>query len=97
MRIRKQTIQKNTEEYGSFILLSYRLRNLIAHNAVYPRYIINYYANALQNTCGNVLRYITDLYKIKGKTVNEILLDISIKYDEFLLNFSNELKEYKSW
>ena len=90
-------IQKNTEEYGSFILLSYRLRNLIAHNAVYPRYIINYYANALQNTCGNVLRYITDLYKIKGKTVNEILLDISIKYDEFLLNFSNELKEYKSW
>lgn len=90
-------IKKNADEYGNFILLSYRLRNLIAHNAVYPRYIINYYANALQNTCGNVLRYITDIYKKKSRSIDEIFIDTAIKYDEFLLNFSKELQEYKSW
>lgn len=89
-------IKQEEKEIKDIILLTYRLRNLIAHNAVYPRYIINHYANQLQGICSVVLWHIMESYRTLNMSLDEICVDISTKYDEFILNIDDEIAKLKA-
>ncbi len=88
---------KNKElEIKNDILLIYRLRNLISHNAVYPRYLIGFYANKVQKISGEVIRYLIEKYRTSDIGIDDILIDTISDYDEFVLNIDTELLKLKS-
>ena len=89
-------IKQEEKEIKDIILLAYRLRNFIAHNAVYPRYIINHYANQLQGICSVVLWHLMEAYRTLNMSLDEICVDISTKYDEFILNIDDEIEKLKA-
>lgn len=89
-------IKKKEKEIYNDILLIYRLRNLIAHNAVYPRYLIDIYANKAQNISGSIIRYLIEKYRTSNRGLDEILIDVSSTYDEFILNIDNEILKLKN-
>jgi len=88
---------KNYEkEIFNDIVLIYRLRNLIAHNAVYPQYLINIYANKAQNISGNIIRFLIEKYRTSNRGLDDILIDLSKKHDEFILNIDYEILKLKA-
>ena len=89
-------IKQEEKEIRNIILLTYRLRNLIAHNAVYPRYIINHYANQLQGICSVVLWHLMEAYRTQNKSLDDICVAISTMYDEFILNIDDEIAKLKA-
>lgn len=90
-----QGVKDKEQELYSDITLIYRLRNLIAHNAVYPQYLINLYANKAQHISCRMIRYLIDKSRISNDSLEEILIDTSSKYDEFMLNITNEIERLK--
>jgi hypothetical protein len=89
-------IKKKEKEIYNDILLIYRLRNLIAHNAVYPRYLIDIYANKAQSISGSIIRFLIERYRTSNCGLDEILIDVSSIYDEFILNIDNEILKLKN-
>ncbi|MFA5045636.1 MAG: hypothetical protein WC542_06885 [Paludibacter sp.] len=89
-------IKNNEKEVFNDIVLIYRLRNLIAHNAVYPQYLIDIYANKAQNISGNIIRFLIEKYRTSNRGLDDILIDVSSKYDEFILNIDNEISKLKT-
>ncbi len=88
---------KNKElEIKNDILLIYRLRNLISHNAVYPRYLIGFYANKVQKISSEIIRYLIEKYRKLNLGIDDILIDTISDYDEFVLNIDTELLKLKS-
>lgn len=69
---------------------------MIAHNAIYPRYLINLYANKAQYISGSIIRFLIEKYRITNIGIEELLINISSKYDEFKLNIDNEIKKLKA-
>ena len=49
--------------------LIYRFRNLIAHNATFPQYIIKYYAEDIEMTSLRIVRKIIDVCRINKTTL----------------------------
>lgn len=92
----KDGIKKKEKEIFNDIVLIYRLRNLIAHNAVYPRYLIDSYANKVQNISGSIIRFLIEKYRTSNRELDDILIDVSSKYDEFILNIDNEILKLKT-
>ncbi|MDD4822317.1 MAG: hypothetical protein PHI48_07140 [Bacteroidales bacterium] len=91
----KDGINKKEKEIFNDIILIYRLRNLIAHNAVYPQYLIGIYANKAQNISGSIIRALIERLRTSNRGLDEILIDVSSKYDEFILNIDNEILKLK--
>lgn len=89
-------IKNKEKEIFNDIVLIYRLRNLIAHNAVYPRYSIDIYANKIQYISGNIIRFLIEINRTSHRGLDEILIDTSSKYDEFLFNIDNEILKLKA-
>lgn len=89
-------IKNKKKEIFNDIVLIYRLRNLIAHNAVYPRYLIDIYANKIQYISGNIIRFLIEINRTSNRGIDGILIDISSKYDEFILNIDNEILKLKT-
>ena len=89
-------IKNKEKEIFNDIVLIYRLRNLIAHNAVYPQYLIDIYANKAQNISGSIIRFLIEKYRTSNQELDDILIDISTKYDEFILNIDYEILKLKA-
>jgi len=89
-------IKNKEKEIFNDIVLIYRLRNLIAHNAVYPQYLIDIYANKAQNISGSIIRFLIEKYRTSNQELDDILIDISTKYDEFILNIDYEISKLKA-
>lgn len=91
-----QGVKNKEQELFNEITLIYRLRNLIAHNAVYPQYLINIYASKAEYISSKIIRYLIDKLKVSNDSLEEILIETSSKYDEFMLNIDNEIERLKS-
>jgi hypothetical protein len=89
-------IKKKEKEIFNDIVLIYRLRNLIAHNAVYPIYLIDSYSNKVQNISGSIIRFLIEKYRTSNRELDDILIDVSSKYDEFILNIDDEILKLKT-
>lgn len=89
-------IKEKENEVENNILLIYRLRNLIAHNAVYPKYLIDFYANKIQMISCVIVRYLIDKYRTENLGIDEILINIVSDYDEFKLDIEERITKLKS-
>jgi len=89
-------IKSKEKEILNDIVLIYRLRNLIAHNAVYPQYLIDIYANKAQNISGSIIRFLIEKYRTSNRELDGILIEVSTKYDEFILNIDDEILKLKA-
>ncbi len=92
----KDGIKNKEQEIFNNIVLIYRLRNLIAHNAVYPRYLIDLYANKAQYISGRIIRFLIERKRTSNRGLDEILIDISSEYNNFISNIDNEILKLKT-
>lgn len=77
------------------LLMIYRLRNMIVHNAALSSVNISFYAREAIYIAQRVIRYVID--HIGGnKTIEEIVLGAKLDYQVFMANFNEELKLLKS-
>lgn len=87
----KQEIQKRLRQTEQDLLLIYRYRNLIVHNAHFDSTILPYYILKAQRFSGNLLRLILfDFINDKSKSHEEILLSQKIKIDRLIEKLNKE-------
>ena len=72
------------------LLMIYRLRNMIVHNAALSCVNIGFYARVAKYLAKKVIQYVID--KAPGNmTIDEIVLGAKIDYQVFMANFDKEL------
>lgn len=77
------------------LLMIYRLRNMIVHNAALSSVNISFYAREAMSIAQRVIRYVID--KAGGnKTIDEIVLGAKLDYQVFLQNYDEELRLLKN-
>lgn len=77
------------------LLMIYRLRNMIVHNAALSCVNMAFYAREAKFYAQQVIRYVID--KAGGeKTIEEIVLGAKLDYQVFMANFDEELSKLKS-
>lgn len=77
------------------LLMIYRLRNMIVHNAALSCVNMAYYARATKFYAQQVIRYVID--NAGGeKRIEEIVLGAKLDYQVFMANFDEELRMLKS-
>ena len=79
------------------VLLIYRLRNLIAHNAIFPKYLIKYYANKIEIISGSIIKLLIEKYRKTNWSLDDILIDVSIKYEDFKSTIDERIKSLKQF
>ena len=76
------------------LLIIYRLRNMIVHNAALSCVNITFYAREIRYIAQCVIRYVMD--NMNGNTsIDEIMLEAKLNYQVFLMNYDEELKTLK--
>lgn len=76
------------------LLMIYRLRNMIAHNAALSCVNIAFYAHEAIYIAQQVIWYVID--NVSGeKTIEEIILGAKLDYQVFLANYDEELNNLK--
>ena len=88
-------IKEKEKEFSNDILLIYRLRNLIAHNAFFPKYMIKYYANKIEIISGSIIKLLIEKSQNTNWDLDDILIDVSIKHEEFKSNINEKIKALK--
>lgn len=91
----KEGVKNREKVICDDIILIYRVRNLIVHNAIYPKYLIQYYAHKVEFISGHIIRYILAMYKNSKTDIEDILIEKALDYDKFLLNIDIHLKNIK--
>lgn len=72
------------------LLMIYRLRNMIVHNAALSCVNIAFYAREARYIAQQVIRYVID--HVSGeKTIDEIVIEAKLDYQVFLMKFDEEL------
>lgn len=84
----KLIINKNITNTKNDILMIYRLRNLIVHNAHYDNTLLPYYSWKVKTYCGGLLRRFIEVFENK-KTLSAIIFDIYINKEKFLIDLNN--------
>lgn len=88
-------IKEKAKQLKDDILMIYRLRNMIVHNAALSCVNIGFYARAAMFFAQRVIRYVID--KAGGnKTIEDIVLEAKLNYQIFLANYDEELKILKA-
>ncbi|MFA6832120.1 MAG: hypothetical protein WCR36_07610 [Bacteroidaceae bacterium] len=77
------------------ITLIYRLRNLIAHNAVYPQYQTKLYAYKAQFICASLIQAVRHHCNKYGLDIGNALLRIYTDCSLFEYNIDNHIKSIK--
>ena len=76
------------------LLMIYRLRNMIVHNAALSCVNITFYAREARYIAQQVIWYVID--HVSGeKTIDEIVIGAKLDYQVFLMNFNEELRLLK--
>lgn len=76
------------------LLMIYRLRNMIVHNAALSSVNISFYAHEALYIAQRVIRYVID-HVGGNKTIEEIVLGAKLDYQVFMQNFDVELNILK--
>ena len=88
-------IKEKANQICDNLLMIYRLRNMIVHNAALSSVNISFYARAAMSIAQRVIRYVID--KAGGnKTIDEIVLGAKLDYQVFLQNYDEELRLLKN-
>lgn len=88
-------LMDKTKQLKDDLLMIYRLRNMIVHNAALSCVNITFYANEAKYIAQQVIWYIID--KANGDTtIDEIVLSANLDYQVFLENFEQELNTVRS-
>ena len=76
------------------ILMIYRLRNMIVHNAALSCVNISFYAREAKFIAQQVIRYVID--KASGDiTIDEIVIGAKVDYQVFVANYDEELRKIR--
>lgn len=84
----KSTINNHITNVKHDILMIYRLRNLIVHNAHYDNTLLPYYVWKVKTYCGGLLRkFIQDFDETKS--LSSMIFDVFISKEKYMLDFDN--------
>lgn len=87
-------IKEKANQISEDILMIYRLRNMIVHNAALSCVNIAFYAREAKFFAQRVIRYVIDM--VGGdKTIEEIIIGAKLNFQVFMTNFDNELNAIK--
>lgn len=87
-------LKEKARQLNDDLLMIYRLRNMIVHNAALSCVNIGFYAREAKYIAQIVICYVID-HAGGRKTIEEIMLDAKLNYQVFLANFDEELKKLK--
>ena len=87
-------IKEKEKRIKEDLLLIYRLRNMIVHNAALTSVNISFYAQEARFISQRVIRYVIDNAG-GNKTLEEIILGAKLNYQVFLMNLDDELKKVR--
>ena len=91
----EEGIKEKTNQLCDDLLMIYRLRNMIVHNAALSCVNLSFYAREVMFIAQRVIRYVID--KAGGeKSIEEIVLEAKLDYQVFMANFNEELRLLKS-
>lgn len=90
-----KVIKNKAEQLKNDLLMIYRLRNMIVHNAALSCANLSFYAREAKWIAQLVIRYVID-HASGNKTIEEIVLGAKLDYQMFLQNFDVELKRIKN-
>ncbi|MDP4201901.1 MAG: HEPN domain-containing protein [Bacteroidota bacterium] len=94
--MKKDGVKNKEQEISNDIIQIYRLRNLIAHNAIFPHYLINLYANKAQDIGGSIIRFLIEKRRISNQGLDELLVNLVSEYDRFISNIDDEISKLKN-
>ena len=87
-------LKKKVQQVKDDILMIYRLRNMIVHNAAISCENISFFAQEARFMAQSVIRYVTDHAKSES-TIEDIIIGSKLDFQVFLKNIGEELKELK--
>lgn len=88
--------QKNyINEIKNDLLLIYRLRNLISHNATYSRTQTKLYGYKARVICGNLIQAIRHHCQKYSISVNEAIVRLHTDHLQFMANIEHNMKTFK--
>lgn len=87
-------IRGKANQISEDLLMIYRLRNMIVHNAALSCVNIAFYAREAKFFAQQVIRYVIDMVS-GNKTIEEIIIGAKLNYQVFITNFDEELKALK--
>lgn len=82
----KNIIMNHIEQVKIDVLMIYRFRNLIVHNAHFDNTLLPYFVWKTRTYCGGILRYFISSYKDNIK-LSDIIFNIHINKEKFMLDF----------
>jgi len=84
--ITKSKILEQINQINNDVLMIYRFRNLIVHNAHFDNTLLPYFVYKTKSFCGRLIRKFIILYS-PDKNLADIILNIQIEKEKFLLDF----------
>ena len=87
-------IKEKANQIAEDLLMIYRLRNMIVHNAALSCVNITFYAREAKFFAQRVIRYVIDMVG-GNKTIEDIIIGAKLNYQVFVMNFDEELKALK--
>jgi hypothetical protein len=82
----KKEILNHIDQVKNDVLMIYRFRNLIVHNAHFDNTLLPYFVWKARSYCGDILRKFIGSYTENVK-LSEIIFDIHIEKEKFLFDF----------
>lgn len=86
---------KYIKEIKNDILLIYRLRNLISHNATYSKTQTKLYGYKARVLCGNLIQAIRHHCQKYSISVDDALVRLHTDHLQFMANIEQEMKSFK--
>ena len=85
-------LQRKLEQIRQDLLLIYRYRNLIVHNARFDNNVLPYYVMKVENLAGNLLRKVlSEHIKDSARSHQEILIWEKIKMERTIDKLNNNI------
>ena len=85
----KKTIEKQIILIENDILMIYRFRNLIVHNAHFDNALLPYFVWKVRDYCGVLIRKLISEYKENDRELSNIMIEIYLNKDIFLSDLEN--------
>lgn len=82
----KENIEKHINQVKDDILMIYRFRNLIVHNAHFDNTLLQYYAWKVKGFASNLITRVISNYAL-GKDLSDIMIQIYLKKEKFMNDF----------
>ena len=82
----KQIVEEQLKQLKNEVLLIYRFRNLIVHNAFFDNSLLPFWVWRIREFSKNLIHRIIELYEVE-KDIADIIIDFHFKREKFLHDF----------